>query len=43
MCIRDMVQLVGEKVAKGKIQVRYDIQNRFSFGYVVSTVLHLSR
>ena len=42
MCIRDMAQLVAEKVAKGEIKVRYDIQDRAHLGYAANTGLRLS-
>ena len=42
MRIRDMAQLVAEKVAKGGIKVRYDIQDRAHLGYAANTGLRLS-
>lgn len=42
MRIRDMAQLVAEKVARGGIKVRYDIQDRACFGYAAATGLRLS-
>lgn len=41
--IRDMAELVAQKVAKGKIQVVYDIpESSLTYGYAPDTELHLS-
>lgn len=42
MRIRDMAQLVAERIAHGRIQVRYDIREKNIYGYAAETGLRLS-
>lgn len=42
MTIRQMAELVSEKVAGGKIKVRFDIPNENIYGYAADTGLRLS-
>lgn len=42
MSIREMAELVAQKIAGGKIKVSYDIPNGNPFGYAPTTALRLS-